>query len=109
MFKCGLNQEPSITRLPGNEFLLGKDECSMFVDMDAKPVRSYGIRWSEPPLGLGTPLPRPAWRYAGAAITRATAFLATAVLATAANPPLPPLPFPPTELAQPYVVAMLSK
>mmetsp|Transcript_10447 Transcript_10447/g.26817 ORF Transcript_10447/g.26817 Transcript_10447/m.26817 type:complete len:994 (-) Transcript_10447:2337-5318(-) len=50
IFKTGdKNQKPSITRLPGNEFLLGKDEISIFVGLDSKPTRKYGLRWGEQP------------------------------------------------------------
>jgi hypothetical protein len=53
IFKTGeKNQVPSITRLPGNEFLLGKDEISIFVGLDSKPTRKYGLRWNEQPLDL---------------------------------------------------------
>eukprot|EP00038_Savillea_parva_P002865 m.118520 g.118520 ORF g.118520 m.118520 type:complete len:956 (+) comp10983_c0_seq4:278-3145(+) len=53
IFKTGeKNQAPSITRLPGNEFLLGKDEISIFVGLDSKPTRKYGLRWNEQPLDL---------------------------------------------------------
>lgn len=52
IFKTGTNQEPSITRLPNNEFLLGKDEISIFVGLNSKPTRQYGLRWSEQPVDL---------------------------------------------------------
>jgi len=52
IFKTGQNQEPSISRLPGNEFLLGKDDISIFVGLDSKPTRQYGLRWTDNPLAL---------------------------------------------------------
>eukprot|EP00040_Diaphanoeca_grandis_P029545 m.173140 g.173140 ORF g.173140 m.173140 type:complete len:903 (-) comp31717_c4_seq1:125-2833(-) len=45
-------QEISITRLPGNEFLLGKDDISVFVGLNCNPTRKYAVRWSEQPITL---------------------------------------------------------
>jgi hypothetical protein len=53
IFKTGeKNQTPSITRLPHNEFLLAKDEISIFVGLDSKPTRKYGLRWNQQPVNL---------------------------------------------------------
>lgn len=52
VFKVGASQEPTITRLPENEFLLGKDELSIFVGLDSKPTRKYGIKWAVEPLAV---------------------------------------------------------
>eukprot|EP00039_Didymoeca_costata_P009001 m.119447 g.119447 ORF g.119447 m.119447 type:complete len:879 (+) comp14318_c0_seq1:145-2781(+) len=52
IWKTGLqvNQEPILSRLPGNEFLLSKDNLSIFIGLDSKPTRNYGIKWDEHPL-----------------------------------------------------------
>lgn len=65
IFKTGQNQETSISRLPENEFLLGKDDISIFVGLDSKPTRHYGLRWSESPVAVDLVAP-----YAVALTTR---------------------------------------
>ena len=48
----GPNQEPILSRLPGNEFLLSKDDLSIFIGLDSKPTRQKAMQWSEQPLSV---------------------------------------------------------
>jgi hypothetical protein len=48
----GPSQEPILSRLPGNEFLLSKEDLSIFVGLNSKPTRQYGLQWTEQPLCL---------------------------------------------------------
>eukprot|EP00048_Salpingoeca_helianthica_P011412 m.164578 g.164578 ORF g.164578 m.164578 type:complete len:851 (-) comp15225_c0_seq3:104-2656(-) len=52
VFETGTRSEGIGVRLVGNELLLDRDNVSYFADLDGRPVREYGISWSEVPLAI---------------------------------------------------------
>jgi hypothetical protein len=53
LFPTGKGGVPLAVALPSQELLLAKDNIGIFIGFDGKPTRSYGLSWSEPPVGLG--------------------------------------------------------
>lgn len=46
----GPSQEPILSRLPGNEFLLSKEALSIFIGLNSKPTRQYALNFTEQPI-----------------------------------------------------------
>lgn len=44
------SQEPILSRLPGNEFLLSKEALSIFIGLNSKPTRQYALNFTEQPI-----------------------------------------------------------
>jgi Vam6/Vps39-like protein vacuolar protein sorting-associated protein 39 len=52
IWKNGLapTQDPILSRLPGNEFLLSKEALSIFIGLNSKPTRQYALNFTEQPV-----------------------------------------------------------
>jgi len=53
VFPTGKNNSPLITPLPNQQLLLTRDNISVTVDHDGRPIRKFGLSWSEPPSAVG--------------------------------------------------------
>lgn len=49
----GKAPEPSITKIEGGLFAVGKDSQTIFVNANGDPPLKYAVKWPEPPTALG--------------------------------------------------------
>ncbi|XP_076345716.1 vam6/Vps39-like protein [Tachypleus tridentatus] len=52
IFPTGRNQEPLIALLQDNKLALGRDDQTLFLDSEAKPILKFPLPWSEVPVCL---------------------------------------------------------
>jgi tetratricopeptide (TPR) repeat protein len=57
MFETGKSGTPIGTVMPNQQLLLNKENISIFIGFDGKPLRKHGIVWSEPPIDFGYAFP----------------------------------------------------
>lgn len=56
LFPVGRAPEPSITKLGGDVFALGKDTQCIFINKNGDPTLKYAVKWPEVPVALGNSL-----------------------------------------------------